>query len=62
MDHMITLLLVFKVTSVLFNIMATPIYVPTNSIRIPFSHPSPALIICRLFNDDHSDQFEVIPH
>ena len=26
-----------------------------------FSTPSPAFIICRLFNDGHSDQCEVIP-
>ena len=27
-----------------------------------FSTPSPAFIICRLFNDGHSDRCEVIPH
>ena len=27
-----------------------------------FSIPSPALIICRLFDDGHSDQCEVISH
>ena len=27
-----------------------------------FSTPSPGFIICRLFDDDHSDQCEVIPH
>ena len=30
---------------------------------IPFSpHPSLAFIVCRLFDDGHSDQHEVIPH
>ena len=31
--------------------------------KIPFSPPpSPAFAICRLFNDDHSDQCEMVPH
>ena len=30
--------------------------------RDPFSIPSPAFIVCRLFNDGHSDQCEMIPH
>ena len=30
--------------------------------RVPFSPHSPALVICRLFNDGHSDLCEVIPH
>ena len=27
-----------------------------------FSTPSPALIVCRLFNSSHSDQLEMVPH
>ena len=27
-----------------------------------FSTPSPTFIVCRLFDDGHSDQCEVIPH
>ena len=37
----------------------------TNSVRgFPFlsSIPSLATVICRLFNDGHSDQCEVVPH
>ena len=31
--------------------------------RVPFSpHFSPAFIVCRLFDDGHSDQYEVILH
>ena len=31
--------------------------------RVPFSpHSSPAFIICRFFDDGHSDQWEVISH
>ena len=29
---------------------------------VPFSPPSPAFIVCRLFDDDHSDQCQVISH
>ena len=27
-----------------------------------FSTPSPAFIVCRFFDDGHSDQREVVPH
>ena len=29
---------------------------------LPFSTSSPAFIVCRFFDDVHSDQCEVIPH
>ena len=32
-DHMATLFLVFRRTSILFSIMAAPGYIPTNSLR-----------------------------
>ena len=38
------------------------IFLPTVQEGSLFSTPSPAFIICRLFNDGHSDQCEVIPH
>ena len=38
-------------------------YIPSNSTKgIPFSTPSPAFIVCRLFDDGHSDRCEVISH
>ena len=49
--------------SILFSIMAAPIYTPTNSVRrFPFSTPSPAFVICRLYNDGLSDRCKVVPH
>ena len=37
LDDMVTLFLVFKGTSILFSIVAAPIYIPTNSVgRVPF--------------------------
>ena len=55
----LTILLAFYRISELFSILATPIYIPTNS-------PGWFLIlhncssICRLFNDGHSDGCEVV--
>ena len=42
--------------------MAVSIYIPTNSVRVFFLTPSPAFIVSRFFDDDHSDQCEVISH
>jgi len=60
-DHMVILFLVFWGTSILFSTPAAPTYIPTNSVRGSlFSTLCPAFVICRLFNDGHSDQCEVI--
>ena len=48
LDHKATLLLVFRDTSILFSLVAAPIYIPVNSVGgFPFPTPSPALVICR---------------
>ena len=53
LDHMETLFLVWW-TSTLSSIVAAPIYIPTNSIGgVPFLPV--AFVICRHFNDGHSD-------
>ena len=47
----------------LFSIVAAPTSSPpTVQEGSLFSTPSLAFIICRLFNDGHSDWCEVIPH
>jgi len=47
----------------LLSIVVMSIYIPTNSAKgFPFLHTSPAFIVCRLFDDGHPDQCEVIPH
>ena len=47
----------------MFSTVAEPTYIPTNRVEgFPFSTPSPAFVTCRLFNDGHSDQCEVVPH
>ena len=63
LGHMVVLFLVFKVISVPSSIVAVSIYIPytpTVQERSLFSIPSPAFIVCRLFDDGHSDQCEVI--
>ena len=63
LDHTVALFLDFERNSLLFSIVAAPIYIPTNSVGgLIFSTPSPAFIVCRLFHNGHSDHCEVIPH
>ena len=62
-DHIVTLILVFEGTSILFSIVAAPVYISTNSAQgFPFLHILPTLIISCLFDNSHSDRCEVIPH
>ena len=43
--------------------MAKPVCIPTNSVKgFLFSTPSPAFIVCRFFDNSHSDWCEVVPH
>ena len=63
LGHMVVLLLVFKGTSILFSIVAAPIYIPTNSVGgFSFLHTLSSIYWCRHFDDGHSDQHEVTPH
>ena len=64
LDHMVLLFLVFKGISITSSIVTVSIYIPTNSARaFPFLHAfCPAFIVCRLFDDGHSDRFEVMSH
>ena len=56
--HMIAL---FLVLYGLFSIVAASIYIPTNSVGGSlFSTASPTFIVCRHFNDRHSDQCGLI--
>ena len=61
--HMAVLFPVFEGICTLFSIVAIPVCTPTNRGRsFPFSPPSPAFIVCRHFDDGHSDQREMITH
>ena len=52
LDHMVV---------ILFFIVVIPVYIPTNSVG-GFPFLSPAFIICRLFDDGHSDWSKVVHH
>ena len=52
MDHMVILFLCFWGTSMLFSIVGAPFCIPNTLSNI----------ICRFFNDGHSDWCEVVPH
>ena len=57
------LFLVFKGISILSSTVAVSItFPPTVQERSLFSTPSPAFIICRVFDEGHSDQCEVVSH
>ena len=59
---MVVLFLVFWGPSILFSIVAVPIYIPTSSVLgFPFSISSPTFI-CGPLDGSHSDRCEVISH
>ena len=63
LGHMVVLFLVFKEISIPSSIVAVSIYIPTTvQEHSLFSTASPASTICRLFDEAHSDQWEVISH
>ena len=60
LGHLVDLFLVFKGISILFSIVAT--FPPAVQEGYLLSTSSSAFIVCRFFNDGHSDSCEVIPH
>ena len=62
LGHMVALFLAFEGISILSSTGAISIYIPTNSATGLFSTPSPAFIVCKLFDEGHSDQCEVLSH
>ena len=64
LSHLAVLFLVFWETPVLFSIWATQIYIfpPTMYRGSLFSTSSPIFVICRLFDNSHSDHREVLSH
>ena len=54
---------VFVESTILFSIMATPIYSPTNSAPgFPFPHVLANIFFYIIFDDCHSDRCEVLAH
>ena len=63
LGHMVILFLVFKGISIPSSIVAVSIYIPPTVPECSlFSTPSPAFIVCRLFDEGHSDWCKVISH
>ena len=57
------LFVVFERPSILFSIVAAPIYISTDSLGgFPLPTPSPAFTVCGLLNDGRSDWCEAAPH
>ena len=56
LDHMATLFLAFYGTSILFSLVAAPIYIPINYVGVVlFSAQITVFVTCKLFDDGHSD-------
>ena len=64
LGHIVVLFLAFYRNSILFSIVSVPIYTPSllSAGGFLFSTPSPGFIVCKLFDDGHPDQCEVILH
>ena len=62
LHHVAVLFPVFLRISTLFSIVAVPVCIPTNGVRgFPFLHTLFS-IVYRLFDDNHCDRCEMIPH
>ena len=62
LSQMVVLFLVFLGTSVLFSIVAVPVYIPTSSTGgFPFLRTFSSIVYSP-FDDGHSEQCEVAPH
>ena len=60
---MVVLSLVFCEPSMLFSVVNTPVYIPSNSAEeFLFFTSSLTFIVCDLFDTSHSDRCEVVPH
>ena len=57
---MTALFLVFKGNFILFSKVAVPIYIPINSVGFPSFCMSLAFIVCKFFDDGHSNWYKVI--
>ena len=63
LDQIVALLLVFKGITILFSIVATQIYIPSNSVqRFPFFHILNSTCYLLSFYNSHPNGCEVISH
>ena len=62
-DHMVALCFVFWGNAILFSAAAIPIYFPSNVAEpFPFLHILAELVISCLFDNSHSERWELIFH
>ena len=63
LDYMVDLFLVFWGNSILFSLVAVPIYITTNSVpRLPFLYILANICYCRLLDNSLSDSCVVESH
>ena len=62
LGHMVVLLLVLWEISILFSTVTAPVHLLNNQCTRIALTSSPTFMICALFDDSHSDRWEVIPH
>ena len=62
LNHLVALFLVFWGPSILFFTVAAPVHPPVIQGGSLFCTATLAFVVCRLFNDGHSDQCEMVPH
>ena len=60
LGHTAVLFFAFWDASIVFFIVGTSVYIPTNTLRgFPFLHTSSVFVFCELLNDSHYDWSEV---
>ena len=63
LDSMVALFLIFWGNCILFSIVAVQIYIPTNSVwGFPFLHTRSNIVISCLYDNSHSNRYDVISH
>ena len=60
--HIIVLVLVYKEASIVFSLVAISISIPRVLEASLFPISCPVFIVCRIFDDGHSDWCDMIPH
>ena len=63
LENMVVIFLIFGVISILFSIMAAPVYIPTSGAKCSLcSMFLPTLVMSCLFDNSHTDRCEVVSH
>ena len=61
LDHVVVLFLIFWGIAIMFSIVTASMCIPTNSAQgLPFLTSLPTTVMCCLFDNSHTDRWEVI--